>query len=56
MIPRQVTGEHSCFVDQVWVEVLIAESSLRGMEGRIGEVDAARVGQYLGVGPRDLFG
>jgi hypothetical protein len=32
MIPRHVACKHSCFVDQVWVEVLTTEAGLRGVK------------------------
>ena len=56
VIPRQMTGEYGCLVDQVWVEVLIAEAGLGRVQGRIGEVDAARVREDLRIDSGDLFG
>ena len=43
VIPRQMTGEHGGFVEQVGVEVLVAEARLGRMQRGVGEVDAARV-------------
>src|ERR1035438_4694784 len=40
VIPLQMTGEHGGLVDQVGVEVLIAEAGLGRVQRRIGEVDA----------------
>ena len=56
MIPCQMTGEDCSLVDQIGVEVLISEAGLGRVQCRIGEVDAARVSQDLGIDPGDLFG
>ena len=56
MIPRQMTGEHGGLVDEVGIEVLISEAGLGSVQCRIGEVNAAGVGQDLGIYPGDLFG
>jgi hypothetical protein len=51
-----MTGEHGGLVDQVGIEVLIAEAGLGRVQRRIGEIDAARVLEDLGVDSGDLFG
>ena len=51
-----MTGEHGGLVEQARVEVLVAEAGLGRVQGRIGEVDAARVREDLRIDSGDLFG
>ena len=55
MIPRHVARKHRRLVDQIWIEVLIAEAGLRSMKGRVSQVVTAGFRQDLGVDPGHLL-
>lgn len=56
MVPGEAADQNRRLVEQVWVELVAAEPDLRGVQGRVRQLDTRPVGQSLGLDAGDLLG